>query len=386
MTGSRLAIEQDRPGVRDRAEAFGLRPPYKLEPYSKRNWGHPLHSLSSYQGKLKPGVAHWLVREFTSPGDVVIDPLGGVGTIAIEACLQGRLGVTNDLSPFAYTIATGKLRAPTPESISRALAALDAAIAGVELLDDDMVSASFGLNGSVADYYHPLTLVEILRARRYFGSLSAATDADLFVKACLLHVLHGNRPYALSRTSHPITPFHPTGAFIYKSVAAHVRARAEKMLASPLPHTFVGGISVNQDYAALRSLDLPRADCIITSPPFLGMRFDRPNWLRMWFCGWEAADFHTTSLAFLERQQARDLAVYDTFFEKCDDLLEPGGLVVIHMGGSDQHNMVQVLTELLARRFRVLEVVEEDVTRVERHGIRDKGLTTSHNFIFAQKL
>ncbi|MHC5719531.1 MAG: hypothetical protein ACYTX0_47675, partial [Nostoc sp.] len=43
---------------------FGQHLPYKDAPYNSRNWGHNLHSLCSYQGKLKPAIAHWLIREF----------------------------------------------------------------------------------------------------------------------------------------------------------------------------------------------------------------------------------------------------------------------------------------------------------------------------------
>jgi len=80
--------------------------PYLREPYSSRSWGHPLHSLCCYQGKLKPAVAYSLVNLFTDVGMTVLDPLGGVGTVGLEACIQGRQGITNDLSPLAYAVAT----------------------------------------------------------------------------------------------------------------------------------------------------------------------------------------------------------------------------------------------------------------------------------------
>jgi hypothetical protein len=44
--------------------------------------------------------------------------------------------------------------------------------------------------------------------------------------------------------------------------------------------------------------------------------------------------------------------------------------------------MVRRLAELAAERFDVVDVVAEDVSEVERHGITDKGMTTSHNYIF----
>lgn len=55
--------------------------PYRQGEYAGRNWGHPWHSLCSYHGKLKPAIAHFLVKRFTNKGDIVLDPLCGVGTI-----------------------------------------------------------------------------------------------------------------------------------------------------------------------------------------------------------------------------------------------------------------------------------------------------------------
>ena len=82
---------------KEKAENFLTTMPYKHGEFAGRNWGHPLHSLCSYHGKLKPAIAHILIRDFTHPGDRVLDPLCGVGTIPLEACLQGRFGIGNDL-------------------------------------------------------------------------------------------------------------------------------------------------------------------------------------------------------------------------------------------------------------------------------------------------
>ncbi len=134
---------------------------------SARAWGHPLHSLCSYQGKLKPGLAYWLVREFTQPGDTVLDPLGGVGTVPFEGVVQGRNGISNDMSPFAATVARAKINPPSGAEASAALARLQARMSAVELTESDRQSAAFGLNASVSDYYHPQTL-ESLREHASF--------------------------------------------------------------------------------------------------------------------------------------------------------------------------------------------------------------------------
>lgn len=361
---------------------FGTELPFKRAPFSKRNWGHALHSLCSYQGKLKPSIAHWLVSMFSAPGMTVLDPLGGVGTVAFEASCLGRVGISNDMSPLAYAVATGKVEVPDADAAEAALQRFEKAIVAVELRKEDFESAAFGLNGTVVDFFHQRTLEEVLRARRYFLELATPSAADLFVKACMLHVLHGNRPYALSRHSHPITPFHPKGPTRYKPVVGHVRNRAAAALGTALPEAFIRGRSYHGDFRQLPRRGVGPVDRIITSPPFLGMRFDRPNWLRLWFCGWSAEDFHQQSQGFLEREQVRSLDVYREFFVLCQQLLAPDGLMVLHLGGSDKHDMVGHLVRLASESLAVIDVVSEDVTKVERHGVRDRGLTKSHEFIF----
>ena len=43
---------------------------------------------------------------------MVLDPLCGVGTIPFEACLQGRVGIGNDLSELAYIVTKAKVEKP----------------------------------------------------------------------------------------------------------------------------------------------------------------------------------------------------------------------------------------------------------------------------------
>ena len=90
------------------AQNFMNTMPYKVAPFSGRNWGHSWHSLCSYHGKLKPAIAHFLIEQFTEPGDIVVDPLSGVGTIPLEACLQNRIGIGNDLSELAFCVTKAK--------------------------------------------------------------------------------------------------------------------------------------------------------------------------------------------------------------------------------------------------------------------------------------
>lgn len=372
--------------TKSKIERFAEATPYKNEPYVSRNWGQPLHSLCSYQGKLKPGLAHWLVRSFVPPGGSVLDPLGGVGTIPFEAALTGRRAVSNDKSPFASIVAAAKLN---PPPLADALAAIDAfeeKLGTVTLADADYTEAKFGLNGSVTDYYHPDTLAEVLKARRLFLAEGRGDRTQTFLWASLLHILHGNRPYALSRNSHPVTPFAPSGPTEYRPLIDRLRGRVERALSEPLPPEFLPGTGLHGDFRALPDTLGDPFDAVITSPPFMGMRFDRPNWLRMWFCGWGERSFHETSLTFLERQQTKSLECYSDFFNTCFRLLKPDGVLIVHIGsGTKDRKMIPGLLQRAHSGFELVANVAEDVKAVEKHGLKDKGRTEAHHLLFLQR-
>jgi hypothetical protein len=369
-----------------RTSRFGSTLPYRQPPFDSRAWGHKLHSLCSYQGKLKPGIAHWLVREFVPAAGRVLDPLGGVGTIPFEAALAGCEAVSNDKSPFASLIAKAKLDPPTVVEAEDAVASIEQRMASVTIGDVDYDAAEFGLNGRVVDYYHKRTLDEVLRARKVFLRDGYNSRADAFAWAALLHVLHGNRPYALSRISHPVTPFHPQGQAVYKPLIKKLLNRVALALGSPLPDTFVRGCGLYGDFRVLPEQGLGRFDVIITSPPFYAMRFDRPNWLRMWFCGWGESDFHRQSLTFIEREQVHALDCYTDLFRVSQELLKDTGIMIVHIGTGGKRNMADDLAARARDFFEVVADVVEDVRHVEQHGIRDKGVTTAHHFLFLRPL
>src|SRR5207249_2191880 len=136
-------------------------------------------------------------------------------------------------------------------------------------------------------FYHADTLAEILAAKRFF-ELNRDKNVSMLM-ACILHILHGNRPYALSRRSHNIMPWPPKGETTYKSVAKLLREKVRRTLAPNLPMNYIRGRAMQEDVYSLRLPD-ESVDWIITSPPFYANRdFLRMNRIRLWFSGWDYA-------------------------------------------------------------------------------------------------
>lgn len=364
--------------------------PYRKTPYSGRNWGHPLHSLCSYHGKLKPAIAHFMVSTFTKKGDVVLDPLCGVGTIPLEACLQGRIGIGNDLSELAYSVTKAKIEKTNLEDCMVVLKELETFIADnkdVSLIHEDVKKYSeFGFNGKLPSYFHPDTFIEILCARRFFiPKIRNFSPSESMVFSCLLHVLHGNRPYALSRNSHPLTPYAPTGEFVYKNVITHILNKLKLVFSRDSIIARPEGVAILGDYKEL-NMKNAFADAIICSPPFAdSIRFYMQNWMRLWLCGWELADYKTADELFLDQKQKTNFDVYTSFFEMCFRVLKPRGKVILHLGKTAKIDMAEELSKRASPYFKEIYRGCENVQSVEKHGIKDKGATLEHQFLFLLK-
>lgn len=367
----------------DIARRFVEDMPYKLGLYGSRNWGHSWHSLCSYHGKLKPSIAHFLVKYFTEPGDTILDPLCGVGTIPFEAALQGRKAIGNDLSTMAYIISTAKLKKPEMNNVINELALLEKHIQ-VSIKNIDTTEAEgFGLNGKISEYYHEQTLREIVCAREYFLRYEDQTPERAMLISCLLHILHGNRPYALSRRSHPLTPYAPTGDYEYRSLIEHTRSKILLSYRSSDWADYMNGDTYNVDYKQLPVFVGENVDAIITSPPFVNsLRFYTSNWLRLWFVGWNREDFQNADRQFLEGQQKKDLDIYKYFFTICKDVLKSNGKLILHLGKSKKVDMAEELIARIPAELTYVYHGSEKVEMLEKHGIRDKGTTIEHQFLF----
>lgn len=362
---------------------FKARLPHQLTPFSKRNWGHPLHSLCSYQGKMKPSIAHFLVGTFVPRNGKMLDPFAGTGTIPFEACLQGMQAFGFEINPAAFAISTAKTGRPRAAVVWAVVDALRNYLRTEEITQQEIDAANqVDFNRCLGEFYHQDTLREILLARRFFRGQQGATREVNLVLASLLHILHGNRPYALSRRSHPVTPFAPTGSFEYRPLIERLSAKVERSLNVDYPAEFQDGRIFLQDALSWWPNEASDLDAIITSPPFFdSTRFYLANWIRLWFCGWERHDFDTQPLRFLELKQKQSMRAYEPLFRQARERLNRGGVVVLHVGKSTKCNMAEELREVGKPWFRLLDVFEESVSHCESHGITDKGEVFAHQYL-----
>jgi hypothetical protein len=241
-----------------------------------------LHQLSPYIGKLKSVIARDLILEFSKPGDLVLDPFAGSGTVALEAILLGRRAAASDMSPYARVLCMGKLLAPS--SVQAALSLGERALA--EANDGPDVDLR-RIPAWVRAFFHRDTLRQAIQ----FASLCMRRDY-MFLMGCLLGILHHQRPGFLSYPSSHLVPYlrdkkFPRRRFPemydYRDLRPRLLAkirRAYKRI--PTAGARAGAVVRQCD---VRRMDIHEAiDCVVTSPPYMNaLDYNRDNRLRLWF-------------------------------------------------------------------------------------------------------
>jgi hypothetical protein len=305
--------------------SLGMEPEWKAQ---ARLWGPSLHPMCSYLASFPASLAHAFIARYSRPGDVVLDPFSGRGTTPLQAQAEGRIGVGNDLNPFAHLLTAAKVEPATPAETRTRLAALRLAWAADApawvALGERVVSRPHhpsarvpapGSGGGpdaradavpdeVALAFHPRTLGQLLLVR---SRLRLDDRVDRFLAGALAGILHGKTPSYLSTVMPNTFSMAPryvrdfaarTGfASPERDVFDALSAKLDRLYRQPLPDA--GGLALLGDArtagrrarVALRERGLPdRARLIVTSPPYMRvLKYGYYNWLRTWLLGFDAA-------------------------------------------------------------------------------------------------
>ncbi len=275
---------------------------------------YTLHQLSPYIGKLKSSSARWLVENFSRPGDLVVDPFSGAGTIPLEAVAAGRRIFASDKSQYSQTLTTGKLSAPLSLEEGLDLAA--------KAIDKARVIRPPHLNKIpfwIRRFFHPQTLKEAVAFAQF------CRGQDHFLMSCLLGILHHQRPGFLSYPSSHLVPYlrnrnfprseFPT-LYRYRPLEPRLKAKISRAL-KRTPADLPRSRWAFQKVAIERAVFPRRFDAVITSPPYMNaLDYIRDNRLRLWFLrpdskllrnnsqGSEDVGFHRIMRALLARVEA----------------------------------------------------------------------------------
>jgi site-specific DNA-methyltransferase (adenine-specific) len=307
--------------------AIDIAPEWKAQ---QRLWGHSFHPMCSYLASFPAALAHAFIARYSRPGDVVLDPFSGRGTTPLQACAEGRIGVGNDLNPFAHLLTASKVQPATRAAAATRLTKLRLAwgaesagwlelagrvgAAGGSVLvpaagSRDASARDEPVPAEVALAFHPYTLAQLLFVRT---TLDLADPTDRFLAAAVTGILHGKSasylseimPNTFSMAPRYVRDFAARTAFVSprRDVFDGLAAKLARLYRQPAPA--VEGVALLGDARdvaprvreALRDRGRPeRARLVVTSPPYLRVvKYGYYNWLRTWFLGFDSRAIDAT--------------------------------------------------------------------------------------------
>ncbi|MGH7067388.1 MAG: DNA methyltransferase [Acetobacteraceae bacterium] len=306
--------------------------PYFINEFwtARQRQAHAIHELS-YRACFKPQLPAFFIERLTGRGDAVYDPFMGRGTTAIEAALQGRLPLGNDINPLAPMLVRPRLNSPRLDEVARRLEEIPWDRSSPE--EPDLLA-----------FYSPGTLRQIVSLRRWLLERLPAGIApdpvDDWIRMVAINRLTGHSPGFFSVYTLP-----PNQAI---SAAAQRKINARRHQVPP--DRDVKRLTLAKSASLLRqgpapahpkalllirsaesTPEIPDASVrlVVTSPPFLDVvQYSADNWLRSWFAG---IDPNGVAIAEHRSEIAWQRMIRETLVELAR-LVAPGGYVAFEVG------------------------------------------------------
>ncbi|MCI0531788.1 MAG: site-specific DNA-methyltransferase [candidate division Zixibacteria bacterium] len=81
---------------------------------------YSVHGVHPYPAMMIPEVAKKLILKYSQPGNVILDPFCGSGTVLVESKLNGRNTVGTDINPLAVLLSKVKTSPINPTKLRKA--------------------------------------------------------------------------------------------------------------------------------------------------------------------------------------------------------------------------------------------------------------------------
>lgn len=95
-----------------------------------------IHKLHDYPAMLVPDLVEKIIREYAQENDVIFDPFGGSGTVAVCANKLGHNAISNDINPLANFITKVKTTQLDLLKLTRKVDAVSEILKNVEIFEE----------------------------------------------------------------------------------------------------------------------------------------------------------------------------------------------------------------------------------------------------------
>ncbi|HEX9615229.1 MAG TPA: DNA methyltransferase, partial [Bacteroidota bacterium] len=305
---------------------------------SAQRQASPIHEIS-YRACFKPQLPRFFIERYTNPGDIVYDPFMGRGTTVLEALLNGRKAVGNDVNPLSRILVAPRAHIPVLSDIQSRLAALRFNPRSRADIDLSM-------------FYHPKTEAELVSLKRYFSKRCEEKSEDAvdgWIRMIATNRLTGHSPGFFSVYTLP--PNQAAAPENQRKINRKLRQRPEyrnvkelilrktiRILRSMDPGELAMLSARNPNLLLLvedaRTTKVIRAESVsltVTSPPFLNIvNYSADNWLRCWFN--EIPVEEVAGRITMAKTVAEWQAVMGMVFKELFRITKQGGYVAFEVG------------------------------------------------------
>lgn len=330
------------------------------------------------------------MSELSNPGDVIVDPFVGGGTVALEAAAAGRSVSVGDWNAYATLLTRAKLFPPA--SYDKAMQSLDSTweIACRARQHIDLRAVPIW----VRRFFHAETLRSALAFRD-----ACVNRKQHFLLSCLLGILHHERPGFLSYPSSHLVPYlrdhkYPRDAFPRMYEEREVKSR----MAAKVARTFKRMPQHRGGFRSVFTGDARRfpkshdVQAVITSPPYMNeLDYVRDNRLRLWFID-KRIPIRLECHIF--KRQDAFAGLINSVFGRLSTMVRRRGYIALVLGdvtrGKRQLDSARIAQECFRqneelRCFRLEHVAEDEIPDVRRSRRECRGTKVETVLIFRRR-
>ena len=258
---------------------------------ARQRQSNSIHEIS-YRACFKAELPRFFIELFSKKNDVIYDPFAGRGTTLIEAALNQRNFICNDINPLSKIFIEPRLNVPNIKNLEERL---------YSIKTDSKLKADIDLSM----FFHKKTLQEILSIKNYLYKKKKQNKEDIIDK--WIRLLATNRLTGHSKgffSVYTLPPNQATNPKRQKKINLKRNQKPEyrdtKKLILKKSHSLLkdldtitkknlrkillNGVFLKKNAANTNEIKNNYVQLTVTSPPFLDtVDYISDNWLRFWF-------------------------------------------------------------------------------------------------------